>query len=207
MYREKAETTQWPLLPLPGHCCFAACSMVEYATACVSEACWQGSWCVLRAALCQPCQFAKSWHLGSIDAVAAGHAGHAVGLRGFNLKVCCVCGTLLAAAGAGAGTRDSPASVTDYVPSESDVGGWFDDVSRAKRIYASKQTAAPPASGGAGQEQQRPRRLPDVVTQATSSSSSRSRTATASSLQGAILSQNGGNSTGRGCCSSSSSGR
>lgn len=42
-------------------------------------------------------------------------------------------------AGAGANTRDSPASVTDYQPTEADVGGWFDDASRAKRIYATKQ--------------------------------------------------------------------
>jgi digalactosyldiacylglycerol synthase len=52
-------------------------------------------------------------------------------------------------AGAGANTRDSPANVTDYMPSESDVGGLFDDNSRAKQIYskskAAKTAAAPPA--------------------------------------------------------------
>ncbi len=39
-------------------------------------------------------------------------------------------------AGAGANTKDTPLRVTDYVPSDTDVGGWFDDVSRAKRAYA-----------------------------------------------------------------------
>lgn len=51
-------------------------------------------------------------------------------------KLLCLCGLILA--GAGANTRDSPANVTDYMPSEKDIGGWFDDASRAKRIYASK---------------------------------------------------------------------
>lgn len=41
-------------------------------------------------------------------------------------------------AGAGANTRDSPACVTDYQPSDSDLGGWFDDSARAKRAYAGK---------------------------------------------------------------------
>eukprot|EP00878_Enallax_costatus_P018121 GHUV01019066.1.p1 GENE.GHUV01019066.1~~GHUV01019066.1.p1 ORF type:complete len:138 (+),score=50.94 GHUV01019066.1:211-624(+) len=45
------------------------------------------------------------------------------------------------ASGAGANTRDSPASITDYIPSEQEVGGWFDDAKRAKRIYASKSQA------------------------------------------------------------------
>lgn len=45
-------------------------------------------------------------------------------------------------AGAGSNTRDSPANVTDYHPSEADVGGWFDDNSRAQRAYAAKQQRA-----------------------------------------------------------------
>ncbi|GLC35497.1 hypothetical protein PLESTB_000201000 [Pleodorina starrii] len=44
---------------------------------------------------------------------------------------------LRVAAGAGAKTRDMPARITDYVPSDSDVGGLFDDKSRARRIYES----------------------------------------------------------------------
>lgn len=48
------------------------------------------------------------------------------------------CCTFCAIAGAGANTRDSPASVTGYIPTEQDVGGLFDDAKRAKRIYASK---------------------------------------------------------------------
>lgn len=39
-------------------------------------------------------------------------------------------------AGAGVGTRNNPARVTDYVPCEEDVGGLFDDAKRAKQIYA-----------------------------------------------------------------------
>lgn len=31
------------------------------------------------------------------------------------------------ASGAGSHTRDMPARITDYVPTESDVGGWWDD--------------------------------------------------------------------------------
>jgi hypothetical protein len=50
---------------------------------------------------------------------------------------------LRVAAGAGAGTRDAPARVTDYVPSEADVGGLLDDSKRAKRIYGK-------AGGGGG---------------------------------------------------------
>lgn len=43
-------------------------------------------------------------------------------------------------AGAGSNTKDTLKRVTDYVPSEGDVGGLFDDVTRAKRIYsATKQ--------------------------------------------------------------------
>lgn len=38
-------------------------------------------------------------------------------------------------AGAGAKTRDNPASVTDYKPSASDVGGLFDDRRRAVKAY------------------------------------------------------------------------
>jgi hypothetical protein len=45
-------------------------------------------------------------------------------------------------AGAGSNTRDSPANVTDYRPSEADVGGWFDDNGRAQRAYAAKQQQA-----------------------------------------------------------------
>lgn len=49
-----------------------------------------------------------------------------------------LCGTeaLRVAAGAGANTRDTPVRVTDYEPSTSDVGGLFDDASRAKKAYA-----------------------------------------------------------------------
>ncbi|KAF8056763.1 DGD1 [Scenedesmus sp. PABB004] len=50
-------------------------------------------------------------------------------------------------AGAGAGTRDSPASVTAYTPSESDVGGWFDDASRAKRAYGGGGAVGASAAG------------------------------------------------------------
>ncbi|GIL64495.1 hypothetical protein Vafri_18391 [Volvox africanus] len=39
-------------------------------------------------------------------------------------------------AGAGARTRDMPARITDYQPSDSDVGGLFDDKNRARRIYS-----------------------------------------------------------------------
>lgn len=46
-------------------------------------------------------------------------------------------------AGAGANTRDSPACITDYQPSDSDLGGFFDDASRAKRAYAAKQQSKP----------------------------------------------------------------
>jgi digalactosyldiacylglycerol synthase len=60
-------------------------------------------------------------------------------------------------AGAGANTRDSPACVTDYQPTEADVGGWFDDSSRAKRIYGSH--AKPP------QQQQQPQRVQFQVQQ------------------------------------------
>lgn len=59
-------------------------------------------------------------------------------------------------AGAGANTRDSPACVTDYQPTEADVGGWFDDSSRAKRIYGS--LAKPP-------QQQQPQRVQFQVQQ------------------------------------------
>jgi hypothetical protein len=57
---------------------------------------------------------------------------------------------LRALAGAGSKTRDSPARVTDYVPSESDVGGWFDDAARAQRAYKQRQGG----SDGAQQQQQ-----------------------------------------------------
>jgi digalactosyldiacylglycerol synthase len=60
-------------------------------------------------------------------------------------------------AGAGANTRDSPACVTDYQPTEADVGGWFDDSSRAKRIYGSH---AKPQ-----QQQQQPQRVQFQVQQ------------------------------------------
>lgn len=57
------------------------------------------------------------------------------------------------AAGAGARTRDMPARITDYVPSDSDVGGFFDDHKRAKQAYekgksaaAAKAAAAAPAA-------------------------------------------------------------
>lgn len=43
---------------------------------------------------------------------------------------------LRVAAGAGARTRDTPARVTDYVPSDMDVGGLFDNRNRAKKAYA-----------------------------------------------------------------------
>ncbi|WIA41577.1 hypothetical protein OEZ86_008941 [Tetradesmus obliquus] len=56
-------------------------------------------------------------------------------------------------AGAGANTRDSPASVTDYMPSESDIGGLFDDHSRAKQTY-SRTKAAKAAAPQAQQQQQ-----------------------------------------------------
>ncbi|KAG2497202.1 hypothetical protein HYH03_004791 [Edaphochlamys debaryana] len=52
------------------------------------------------------------------------------------------------AAGAGAKTRDMPARITDYVPSDADVGGLFDDKNRARRIYnekGGKEKAAPQA--------------------------------------------------------------
>jgi digalactosyldiacylglycerol synthase len=40
------------------------------------------------------------------------------------------------AAGAGSNTRDTPTRVADYQPSNSEVGGLFDDMSRAKKAYA-----------------------------------------------------------------------
>ncbi|EFJ50110.1 hypothetical protein VOLCADRAFT_116955 [Volvox carteri f. nagariensis] len=43
---------------------------------------------------------------------------------------------LRVAAGAGAKTRDMPARITDYQPSDNDVGGLFDDKNRARRIYS-----------------------------------------------------------------------
>lgn len=39
---------------------------------------------------------------------------------------------------AGANTRDMPARITDYVPTESDVGGFFDNRDRALRAYSDK---------------------------------------------------------------------
>jgi len=59
------------------------------------------------------------------------------------------------AAGAGANTRDAPSRLTDYTPSEADIGGLFDDSTRAKRIYGKQPgpgeaaAAAGPAAGGA----------------------------------------------------------
>ncbi|KAG2452291.1 hypothetical protein HYH02_003315 [Chlamydomonas schloesseri] len=43
---------------------------------------------------------------------------------------------LRVAAGAGAKTRDMPARITDYKPSDDDVGGFFDDKNRALRATA-----------------------------------------------------------------------
>jgi hypothetical protein len=40
---------------------------------------------------------------------------------------------------AGAKTRDMPARIVDYTPTEDDCGGLFDDKSRAKRVYATKK--------------------------------------------------------------------
>ena len=37
--------------------------------------------------------------------------------------------------GAGAGTRDTPARVTDFVPNKEEVGGAFDNHARAKASY------------------------------------------------------------------------
>jgi hypothetical protein len=34
------------------------------------------------------------------------------------------------ATGAGSHTRDMPARITDYVPSETDLGGWWDNTVR-----------------------------------------------------------------------------
>ncbi|KXZ47328.1 hypothetical protein GPECTOR_36g52 [Gonium pectorale] len=50
---------------------------------------------------------------------------------------------LRVAAGAGAKTRDMPARITDYTPSDSDVGGLFDDKSRARRIYGGPDGKGP----------------------------------------------------------------
>jgi hypothetical protein len=52
------------------------------------------------------------------------------------------------AAGAGAGTRDAPARVTDYVPPEGELGGLFDNAQRAKKAYAASG-AAPAATPAA----------------------------------------------------------
>lgn len=38
-------------------------------------------------------------------------------------------------AGAGENTRDNPLSVSDYQPSLNNLGGWFDDKNRARRVY------------------------------------------------------------------------
>lgn len=39
---------------------------------------------------------------------------------------------------AGAKTRDMPARITDYEPTDDDVGGLFDNRDRALRIYSDK---------------------------------------------------------------------
>uniref|UniRef100_A0A7S3QTS2 Digalactosyldiacylglycerol synthase n=1 Tax=Dunaliella tertiolecta TaxID=3047 RepID=A0A7S3QTS2_DUNTE len=48
------------------------------------------------------------------------------------------------AAGAGSHTRDMPPRITDYVPSESDVGGIFDNTARAKKSWEGKAPPPPP---------------------------------------------------------------
>eukprot|EP00887_Chlorella_sp_A99_P006969 scaffold2.g6969.t1 len=46
------------------------------------------------------------------------------------------------ATGAGANTRDNPQRITDYEPSASDVGGLFDNRSRAKKAHAASAAAS-----------------------------------------------------------------
>ncbi len=43
------------------------------------------------------------------------------------------------AMGAGTRTRDMPARITDYVPHEEDVGGFFDNAARAKKSWEGKK--------------------------------------------------------------------
>jgi digalactosyldiacylglycerol synthase len=57
---------------------------------------------------------------------------------------------LRVAMGAGAKTRDAPARVTDYVPDENDVGGFFDDSSRAKTSWDERAKRARASKGGEG---------------------------------------------------------
>mmetsp|Transcript_8747 Transcript_8747/g.18658 ORF Transcript_8747/g.18658 Transcript_8747/m.18658 type:complete len:829 (+) Transcript_8747:101-2587(+) len=45
---------------------------------------------------------------------------------------------LRVASGAGSNTRDAPARITDYVPSDSDVGGFFDNHARARMAQKAK---------------------------------------------------------------------
>ncbi|KAJ9525309.1 hypothetical protein QJQ45_020851 [Haematococcus lacustris] len=46
------------------------------------------------------------------------------------------------AMGAGSHTRDAPARITDYVPCENDVGGFFDDSARVKKSWEGKAKPA-----------------------------------------------------------------
>lgn len=48
---------------------------------------------------------------------------------------------LRVACGAGTRTRDMPARITDYVPCEDDVGGFFDNSARVKRSWEGKMAA------------------------------------------------------------------
>jgi digalactosyldiacylglycerol synthase len=48
----------------------------------------------------------------------------------------------------GAKTRDMPARITDYVPTDEDVGGIFDDKNRARRVLKEKAPARAQAVGG-----------------------------------------------------------
>jgi hypothetical protein len=58
------------------------------------------------------------------------------------------CEPLRIVAGAGSNTKVAPARVVDYVPCEDDVGGLFDDATRAKKAYA--KTKALAGASGAG---------------------------------------------------------
>lgn len=42
---------------------------------------------------------------------------------------------LRVALGAGSKTRDMPSRITDYHPSETDIGGFFDNHTRAKKYH------------------------------------------------------------------------
>jgi digalactosyldiacylglycerol synthase len=60
------------------------------------------------------------------------------------------CEPLRIVAGAGSNTKVAPARVVDYVPCEDDVGGLFDDASRAKKAYAKTKALATGVAAAAG---------------------------------------------------------